>query len=83
MIPGKHYDFSTYLTKRARAESGACGVLQFPDYVPVLWSPGSRNVSRKALLFQHLSCQQSESSVWRMSRGAVSCLWNSAVGPWQ
>jgi hypothetical protein len=23
-VPGKHYDFSTYLVKRARAESGAC-----------------------------------------------------------
>jgi hypothetical protein len=47
MIPGKHFDFSTYHTKRARAHSGACTELQFPDYGTLLWSPGSRNVSRK------------------------------------
>jgi hypothetical protein len=32
MIPGKHNDFSTYLAQRARAQSGACSELQFPDY---------------------------------------------------
>jgi hypothetical protein len=71
-VPGKHCDFSTYLAKRARAQSGACAVVQFPDYVTELWSPGSRNFSRKALRFQHISCQESESSVWSMRRGAVS-----------
>jgi hypothetical protein len=49
--PGKHYDFSTYLAKRARAQSGACGEVQFPDYGTELWSPGSRICSRKALRF--------------------------------
>jgi hypothetical protein len=35
MIPGKHLDFSTYLAKRARAQSGALAELQFPeDVVP-------------------------------------------------
>jgi hypothetical protein len=43
IIPGKHYDFSTYLTKRARAQSGECAEVQFPDYGTVFWSPGSRN----------------------------------------
>jgi hypothetical protein len=38
----------------------------------VLWSLGSRNDSRKSQNFQHLSCQQSVSSVWRMRRGAFS-----------
>jgi hypothetical protein len=57
IIPGKHCDFSTYLTKRARAQSGACAEVQFTDYGTVLWSPGSRNKSGNALRFQHLSYQ--------------------------
>jgi hypothetical protein len=65
-------DISTYLTKRARAQSGACVEEQFPDYGTVLWAPASRNGSRKALRFQHLTYQESETSVWRMRRGAVS-----------
>jgi hypothetical protein len=71
MVPGKHCHFSTYLAKRAIAQSGACAELQFPDYVTVLCFPGSRNDSKKALGFQHLSYQESENSVWRMRRGAV------------
>jgi hypothetical protein len=47
IIPGNHCDFSTYLAKRARAQSGACAAVQFPDYGTVLFSPGSRNISRK------------------------------------
>jgi hypothetical protein len=47
IIPGKHCDFSTYLAKRARAQSGACAEVLFPYYGTVLWSPGSRNDSRK------------------------------------
>jgi hypothetical protein len=31
MIPGNHCDFSTFLAKRARAQSGACAEVQFPD----------------------------------------------------
>jgi hypothetical protein len=71
-ITRNHCDFSTYLAKRARAQSGACAEEQFPDYGTVLWAPGSRNNSRKALRFQHLSWQESESLVWSMGRGAVS-----------
>jgi hypothetical protein len=56
IVPGKHCDFSTYLAKRARTQSGVCAEVQFPDYRTVLWSHGSRNISRKALRFQHLSC---------------------------
>jgi hypothetical protein len=67
MIPRKHCGFSTYLTKCARARSGACAEVQFTDYGSVLWSPGSRNGSREALRFQNISCQASESSVWSMS----------------
>jgi hypothetical protein len=48
IVPGWHCDFSTYLAKRARAQSGACVEVNFPDYGTVLWSPGSRNCSRKA-----------------------------------
>jgi hypothetical protein len=62
-IPRKHCDFSTYLAKRARAQSGACADVKFPDYGTVLWALGSRNISRKALRFQQLSCLVSESSV--------------------
>jgi hypothetical protein len=72
MAPGKHCDLSTYIAKRARAQSLACAELQFPDYGTELWSPGSRNYSRKALIFQHLSCQESEISLCRMRRGAFS-----------
>jgi hypothetical protein len=32
IIPGKHCNFMPYLNKRARAESSACAVVQFPDY---------------------------------------------------
>jgi hypothetical protein len=32
IIPGKHCDFSTYLAKRARAQSGACAEVQFAVY---------------------------------------------------
>jgi hypothetical protein len=63
MIPEKHCDFSTYLTKRARTHSGACTDLQFPDYGTVLWSLGSRNISRKALRFQHLLQRERELSL--------------------
>jgi hypothetical protein len=72
MVPGQQCVFSTYLAKRARAQSGACAQVQFPDYGTELLSLGGRNISRKALRFQHLSCQESESSIWRMRRGAVS-----------
>jgi hypothetical protein len=41
----KHCDFSTYLAKRAKAQSGACAEVQFPYYGTVLWSPGSINSS--------------------------------------
>jgi hypothetical protein len=44
---GKHCDFCTYLAKRARAQSGAGAEVKFPDYGTKLWSPGSRNFSRK------------------------------------
>jgi methyl coenzyme M reductase subunit C len=47
IVPRKHLDFSTYLDKGARAQSGACAEVQFPDYGTVLWSPSSRNISRK------------------------------------
>jgi hypothetical protein len=46
-VPGKHCDFSTYLAKRAQAQSGACAEVQFPDYGTVLWSLGIRNGSRE------------------------------------
>jgi hypothetical protein len=42
-FPGKHCDFSSYLAKRSRAQSGACAEVQFSDYGTELWSPGSRN----------------------------------------
>jgi hypothetical protein len=31
MVPGKHCDFSTYLAKRERAQSGGYAEVQFPD----------------------------------------------------
>jgi hypothetical protein len=71
-VPGNHCDFSAYFEKRARAESGACTEVQFPDYGTVLWFPGSRDCSKKTLQFQHLSCQEIESSVWRVRTGAAS-----------
>jgi hypothetical protein len=47
MVLGKHCDFSTYLAKRTRPQSGACAEVQFPDYGTVLWALGSRIDSRK------------------------------------
>jgi hypothetical protein len=54
-VPGKHSDFSTYFTKRARAHSGAFAEVQFPDYGTEMWSPRNRNISKKTLLFQNLT----------------------------
>jgi hypothetical protein len=54
IVPGSDCYFSTYLAKRARAQTGSLAVVQFPDYGRVLWSLGRRNCSRKALRFQHL-----------------------------
>jgi hypothetical protein len=48
IFPQKHCYFCTSLAKGARALSGACAEGQFPDYGTVLWSPGSRNGSRKS-----------------------------------
>jgi hypothetical protein len=72
IFPRKHCDFNTYFAKFSRAQSGTCAEVQFPEYETVIWSPGSRNGSRKVLIFQHLSCQEGEKSVWSMRRGAVS-----------
>jgi hypothetical protein len=72
IVPGKHCDFRTYLAKTARAQSVACAEVQFPDYGTELWALVSGNFSRKALRFQHITCQDSESSGWRVRRGAVS-----------
>jgi hypothetical protein len=55
MVPRTHCDFSNYLAKRARAQSGACAEVKFPDYGTLLWSPGSRNGSRKAGKHYHFS----------------------------
>jgi hypothetical protein len=68
----KHCVFGTYLAKRARDQYYTCAEVKFPDYGTVFWAPGIRNYSRKALRFQHLSCQESESSFWRMRRDVVS-----------
>jgi hypothetical protein len=51
MVPRNHCDFSTYLAKRAKAQSCACAGVQFRDYGTELCSPGSRNDSREALRF--------------------------------
>jgi hypothetical protein len=32
LFPGKHCDLSTNLAKRARAQSGACAEVNFPEY---------------------------------------------------
>jgi hypothetical protein len=72
MIAGKHWDFSNFLAKGARAQSGAFADVQFPDYGTELWPLAVENGSKAAMRFQHLSRQESESSVWSMCRGAVS-----------
>jgi hypothetical protein len=72
IFPGKHCDFSFYLAKRAGAQSGASAEEHFPVYGTVLWSRGIKKKFQDTLRFQHLSCQESESSVWRMRRGAIS-----------
>jgi hypothetical protein len=35
-VPGKHCDFSNYLAKTARAQSGVCAKVKFSDYATVL-----------------------------------------------
>jgi hypothetical protein len=72
IVPGKHCDFSTYLAKRARSQSGACAEVQFPDNGTEMWNTCSRIFSRKALRFQHLSFQESEILFWHMRRVAIS-----------
>jgi hypothetical protein len=74
IFPEKHCDFSTYLAKSARAKSGAFGEWEFEVYGQELWSQCGRMGSRetKSLQLHHLSYQESESSVSRMRRGAVS-----------
>jgi hypothetical protein len=37
IFPGNYCDFTTYLTKRARAQSGAGAEMKFPDYGTELW----------------------------------------------
>jgi hypothetical protein len=37
IVPGKHWNFSTYLAKGATAQSGACAEDQFRDYGTELW----------------------------------------------
>jgi hypothetical protein len=44
---GKHCDFSTCVTKRARAQFVVRAEMNFRDYGTVLWAHGSRNYSRK------------------------------------
>jgi hypothetical protein len=41
MFPRKHCDFSTYLDKRERTQSGAFAEMKFNDYGTVLLAPGS------------------------------------------
>jgi hypothetical protein len=60
IFPGKPCDFSNYLAKRARAQSGACAEVQFPDYGTELWYPGSINVSKKSRRFQYIYYEESE-----------------------
>jgi hypothetical protein len=38
IVPGNHCDFSTYLAKRKRAQSGACAEVNFSDYCTELWT---------------------------------------------
>jgi hypothetical protein len=54
IVPGKYCYFNTYLDKRARAQSGACAELQFPEFKTELWSHGSR-------IFPEMLCDFSNS----------------------
>jgi hypothetical protein len=47
MVTGEHSGFSTYLAKRARAQSGACEKVHFLDDGTEFWSPGNRNFQRE------------------------------------
>jgi hypothetical protein len=64
---------SAHILQRERElKTGALAEVNFPDYGTVLWSSGSRNILKKALRLQHLSCQKCENSGWRMRIGAIS-----------
>jgi hypothetical protein len=72
IIPGKHCDFSTYLAKRARAQSGACAEVQIPDHGTVLWAHVSRKkIQEITAISAHILPSERELS-WSMRRGAVS-----------
>jgi hypothetical protein len=47
IFQGKQCVFRTYISKRARAQSGSCAEFLFPDYGTELWSSVTRNGSRK------------------------------------
>jgi hypothetical protein len=70
MVPGMQEStaISAPILPRERSSFGACAEVQFPDYGTDLWAPGIRNEPKKALRFQHLFCQECESSVWSMRR---------------
>jgi hypothetical protein len=72
IVPRKHCDFSTYLAKRATAQSGAFSEVHFPDYGTELWSPGSRKKFQGSTVISAPILQKSEVSLWRMHRGAIS-----------
>jgi hypothetical protein len=50
IFPGKHCDFSTYLAKRARAQSGACAEVQILVYGTELWPLAVENFKKSTAI---------------------------------
>jgi hypothetical protein len=54
IVPGKHCDFSTHLSKRARAQSGACAEVKIPDIWNRAVVPWQQKWFQETLEFQLL-----------------------------
>jgi hypothetical protein len=68
IVQGKHCDFGTYLAKRARAQSGTCAELQFPDYGTELWSPAVENFQESTAISAPILPKERELSLAHAQR---------------
>jgi hypothetical protein len=68
IVPGKHCDFSTYLAKSARAQSGDCAEVQFPVYRTVQWSLGLRRVPGNITILASILQRERELSLAHAQR---------------
>jgi hypothetical protein len=80
-IPGNHCNSNSYLAKRARAQSGACAEVQFPDYGTELWSPGSRKCSRKITAIPELNLPRERELSLQLAQSFSFLFMEQSFGP--